>query len=388
MLSRIRLGLRLGLIALLAVALAGVLNVGCSSSPVTSVKKWVGWDKGEEDEEALPPEAKEEVVMVDGKQYVRSKNPYWLTYPEQPEYLYVEKGKEFVGMQQHLINALAKAVGKEKAKAAGKGIPPDKLQELVRAEVDRILREQGLSGFVSRSPGERSAYSGRAVAVIPDLDTPSSYEGLNRTLAVALGDQMNRQKDLKVSSPEQVREALGKAGVTGKLSLSPNIQALGNYLGVQGIVLTGIVPPGAGSEGFLATEIYDTFLGAKSQAIVEPAVGGLKPETVNKFAQGNALRVAANLQNITWFGRVEFVKEGKTYLSLGQNAGLKVGDRLKVVTPGKEVVNPATHASLGFTADIPQGELKVTELLGDTGAVAQVVSGGPFKPNDRVKGVK
>ena len=70
---------------------------------------------------------------------------------------------------------------------------------------------------------------------------------------------------------------------------------------------------------------------------------------------------------------------------VNQAGGLKVGDRLRVVAPGKEVVNPQTHASLGYTSDTPAGEVKVVELLGTTGAVAQGMSGGPFKPNDKVK---
>ena len=93
--------------------------------------------------------------MIDGKPYVRSKNPYWLSEPQAPEYLYVEKGTEFVGAQQYLIHSLAKAIGAQQAKTAGKTIPPDKLQEMVRAEVDRILREQGLGGFVSQGKGGR-----------------------------------------------------------------------------------------------------------------------------------------------------------------------------------------------------------------------------------------
>ena len=108
-------------------------------------------EKGDDDEEIAPPESKEETVMIDGKPYVRSKNPYWLSYPEAPEYIYVEKGREFIGMQHYLIDALAKAVGKEKDKAQGKAIPPDKLQELVKAEVDRILAGAG-SGRL-RLPG-------------------------------------------------------------------------------------------------------------------------------------------------------------------------------------------------------------------------------------------
>ena len=227
---------------------------------------------------------------------------------------------------------------------------------------------------------------GRAVAVIPDLDTPKSYDGMNRTLAMALGSAMGKTKDLKVSAPEQVQEALRKAAVAGKLTLSPNIKALGDALGVQGIVLTGIMPPEGGGQGAMVLQVYDTFTGLQENSIVAPAgAGGLKPQDVTKFAQDNALRVSGDLIKIAWFGRVEFVKEGKVYLSLGQNSGLKVGDRLRVVEPGKEVVNPKTHSVLGYTADIPQGEIKVTELLGNSGAVALPLSGGPFKANDKVK---
>ena len=336
-----------------------------------------------------PPEAQQETVMIDGKPYVRSRNPYWLTYPEQPEYIYVQKGKEFHGLQDYLIKALAEAIGKEKAKSQGRALPPDKLQELVRAEVDRIMKEQGLGGFVSRTQGAAMTVVGRSVAVIPDLDTPSSYEGLNRTLAMALGDSLGRTKDLKVSTPDQVQEARRKAGVVGKLTLSNNIKALGDALGVQGIVLTGVVPPQRGSEGALVLQVFDTFTGLKEDAVVAPAgTGGIKPETVTKFARDNSLRMAGDLLKITWFGRVDFVKDGKLYLNLGESAGLKVGDRLRVVQPGKEVVNPQTHSILGYTADVPQGEVKVTELLGKSAAVAEPVSGGPFKTNDKVKVAK
>ncbi len=377
------LGSLLTLIVLLTFVAAAFS--GCANT-FSSVKKWAGVSPGgEEDEETTPPEAQQEEVMIDGKPYVRSKNPYWLTYPDQPEYLYVEKGREFKGMQQRLVDAIARAVGKEKEKGA-KAIPPDKLQELVKAEVDRVLREQGLGGFVSQGRGEKSPYVGRSVAVIPDLDTPTSSEGLNRNLAIALGDALGRTKDLKVVGMDQVKEALGKAKISGKLSLSSNIKILGDYLGVQGIVLTGIMPPEKGSQGAMVLQIYDTFMGTKEQSIAGTAEAGpLNPGAVTKFANANAMRVGGELVNLRWFGRVEFVKEGKVYLNLGQNAGVKVNDRLKVVAPGKEVVNPSTHAVLGYTSDETQGELKVTELLGNSGAVATASSGGPFKPNDRVR---
>ncbi len=373
-----RFGLALVLIAVL------LLN-GCGAWK--SAKEWAGYGNPDQDEEeTAPPEAQQENVMIDGKPYIRSKNPYWLTYPDQPEYIYVEKGKEFIPMQQRLIEAIAKAVGREKDKAAGKAIPPDKLQEMVKAEVDRILKEQGLGGFVSTAKGQKSPVAGRAVAVIPDTtETPRSQEGLNRTMATSLAEALRRTKDVTVSEDAKVREALNKAGIAGKLGMRPNIQALGDQLGVQGIVLTKVIPPEGSNPGVMVLDVYDTFQGNKLQSVVEPASGGLKPEAATKFAQQNALRVGGELMNMDWFGRVDFVKEGQVYLNLGQNAGLKVGDRLKVVQPGKEVVNPTTHATLGYTSDAAVGELKVTELLGATGAVAQGISGGPFKPGEKVK---
>jgi len=370
----------------LALSLLAVLLLnGCGAW--TSVKEWAGYSTTDQDEEATaPPEAQQETVTIDGKPYVRSKNPYWLTYQDQPEYIYVEKGKEFIPMQQRLIDAVARAVGREREKTAGKAVPPDKLQEMVKAEVDRILREQGLGGFVSKGRGEKSPVAGRAVAVLPDTkETPRSQEGMNRTLASSLAEALRRTKDVTVVGDEKVREALNKAGIAGKLSLRPNIQALGDQLGVQGLVLTKVIPPEGSNPGFLVLEVYDTFQGNKVQSVVEPATGGLKTEEVTKFAQKNALRVGGELMNMDWFGRVDFIKEGKVYLSLGQNAGLKVGDRLKVVQAGKEVVNPTTHATLGYTSDTTVGELKVTELLGGTGAVATTMSGGPFKPGEKVK---
>jgi len=386
-----RLFRKFGTLLVLFMFLASVTTVFMGCGTWNSVKKWAGYPTtSDEDEEATPPEAQQTTVMIDGKPYVRSKNPYWLTYPDQPEYLYVQKGKQFVGMQQYLMNALAKRITAQQAKYAGKTIPPDKLQEMVRAEVDRILREQGLGGFVSQAKGGAPVgYVGRSVAVIPDLDTPRSYDGLNRTLAMALGEAMGRTKDLRVKTPDQVQEALRKAAVPGKLSLPPNIKALGDALGVQGIVLTGVIPPSGGAQGAMVLQVYDTFSGLQTDAIVAPAAtGAVNPAAVSKFAQGNALRMAGDLIRMPWFGRVDFIKEGKVYLNLGESAGLKVGDRLRVVLPGKEVVNPQTHSILGYTADIPQGEIKVTELLGKSAAVATPLNGGPFKANDKVKAIK
>jgi len=381
---KIRSVTRWGLLLFLAVILAS----GCGTWK--SVKHWAGYtNTGEDTGEVVPPESQQQTVMIDGKPYVRSKNPYWLTYPNQPEYIYVQKGREFVGAQQMLINSLTESVLKKQQQLAGKTISPDKLQEMVQAEVSRILQQQGLTGFVSRPQGASTVMTGRAVAVIPDLGTPGSLRGMNRTLSMAMGDALGKTRAIKVSTPTQVDEALGKAGAINKSNISSNIKALGDALGVQAIVLTGLVPPQGGSQGAMVLQVYNAFTGLQEDALVAPVTKGpATAETVTKFAKNNVLRISGDLAKIPWFGRVAFIKEGKVYLNLGENSGLKVGDLLKVVAPGKEVINPTTNRVLGYTADISQGEVKVTELLGDSAAVATPLSGGPFKPDDKVKATK
>jgi hypothetical protein len=376
------------LYALLPLLTVALLLGGCGgSSPMASVKKWMGYGPPDEDEETkAPPEAVQEEVVIDGKTYVRSRNPYYQTYPDQPEYIYAEKGTEYVGIQGFLIKSLAKALGREQAKKGA--VPPEKLQELVRQEVERVLREQGLGAYVSRTKGAPSPVVGRFVGVLANPETSPELLGSNRSLATAVADVLSRQKDLKVAGPEQVKAAMATAKVSSGVKTPAAIRALGDALGVQALVLTDLVPPTKGAPGYMVIEVYDTFLGAKVEGIAGSLEGSPSPQMLNQFAQANAAKTTMAILNQDWFGRVEFVKEGKVYLSLGQNAGLKAGDRLKVVLPGKEILNPTTRASLGYTADETQGELKVKELLGTTGAVAEVVSGGPFKSGDKVKAAR
>jgi len=371
---------------LILVLAAGMVLAGCSAAKRTwrSVSGTRAPDPDLEAETKAPPESVEEEVVIDGKTWVRSKNPYYLTMPDEPEYIYMQKGREFKGLTGWLAASLARSMGVDDK---AKGVPEDKVKEMVRQEVDRILREQGLKAYYAGEKGEPPGVVGRYVAVYPNPETSAGARGANRILAADLTDALSRQKDIKVAEPDKVRAALTQAKLTGDLSQRQNLRALGDAMGVHGLILTGVVPPRGDKPGFLVLEVYDTFMGHKVDGIAYPVEGTPDSADLLKFVQNNAVKVSAALIDVEWFGRVEFTKEENVYLSFGQNAGLKVGDRLRVVKPGQEVINPTTHASLGFTSDEPKGELKVTELLGDTGAVARVVHGGPFQTNDKVKAI-
>ncbi len=378
-------------ILMAVLSLAAVLApLGCSRAKDTW-RKMAGTRAPDADLEAeakAPPESVMEEVVIDGKTWVRSRNPNWNVIPGEPEYIYAEKGREMIGLSGFLLAGLARRLGVDQKSKAGAGVPEDKVQELVRKEVDRILKEEGLKAFASQDKGKPVGIVGRYVGVYPNPEVPRDMEGPSRTLASSLADAISGQKDLRVAPPEKVRAGFDKANVVGSVKKRQNLRALGDVLGVHGLILAGVVAPSGKNPGFMVLELYDTYLGNKIDGIAYPVEGRPDAAAIQKFARNNALRVSAGLMNVDWFGRVEFTKEGEVYLSLGENAGLKVGDRLKVVAPGKEVINPATQASLGFTSDESRGELKVRELLGDTGAVATVMSGGPFKANDKVKAAK
>jgi hypothetical protein len=378
----------MSLVVIIMVAVV-LVPVGCSNlkDKWRRVSGTRAPDSDLEEEARTPPEARQDEVVIDGKVWIRSRNPYYLTMPNEPEYIYAEKGKELKTFQSMLIASVARKLGLDK-KAQEGGVPPEKVQEMVHQEVDRLLREQGLRAVYSQEKGRPVSAVGRYVAVAPNPDNARSTEGTNNSLAAALTDYLSRLKDLKVAGPEKVRTALAKAKGAGTATQRQALQTLGDTTGIQALILTRVVPPSGRNPSFLVLEVYDTFRGIKSDGIAYPVEGTLDSVTMQRFVRINSLRVAAALMEVDWFGRVEFVKGDNVYLSLGDSAGLKVGDRLKVVVPGQEVVNPTTHASLGFTSDESQGLLKITELLGKSGAIAQVISGGPFKPNDKVRALK
>ena len=327
-------------------------------------------------------------MVIDGKTYVKSRNPYYLTYPAEPEFVYAEKGKEFTGLGDTMAKLRGQYLGKS-SKTTGGGVPPEQVQELVRQEVARIMREQGRGGelFVSKVKSP-SPYSGRAVAVIPDLSsTPKGYDGLNLTVANNLRADLQRQRDLVVVPEAATKEAETKMP-SRKLANSRSIQALGNALGVQGVIITQIIPPGyKDTSGYVAIALYETFNGAEVKTVLEPFTAGTSKTDVAQLAVNKSSALLANeVRSLEWFGRIEFTKGDQIYVNVGNNTGLRPGKLLQVVQPGKEVTNPQTNAVLGYTGDIHRGELKVTEILGNNAAATVAVSGGPFQPNDRVKG--
>ena len=87
---------------------------------------------------------------------------------------------------------------------------------------------------------------------------------------------------------------------------------------------------------------------------------------------------------VKWSGRVAQVEGNTLYVNAGRETGLEVGDVLNVYRPGKEIKDPSTGLSLGFTENLI-GQATVTGFFGQDGSTAVPNSGIGFSVNDIVR---
>jgi len=90
-------------------------------------------------------------------------------------------------------------------------------------------------------------------------------------------------------------------------------------------------------------------------------------------AAGYIIKQAAS---ISWVGQIVDVQGTSFYINAGANAGLKVGDSLKVSTVARELIDPATGVSIG-RIEQPLGEARI-EQVEEQYAIASI--GGSYQP--------
>ena len=91
------------------------------------------------------------------------------------------------------------------------------------------------------------------------------------------------------------------------------------------------------------------------------------------------------LDLLEWTTTVAKVEGDNLYVNAGNSSGLRIGDTLEVFEPGKEIINPVTNFSMGWTTGQLKGAIRVTDLFGIDAAIGKVLQGKGFSPNDVVK---
>ena len=129
---------------------------------------------------------------------------------------------------------------------------------------------------------------------------------------------------------------------------------------------------GAGNQDMTSSNFASTIIG---EAVYD-AVGKLSAQLESK---ASSLPVVENKVE----GTIADVAGSMVVLNVGKNAGLKVGDKLNVERPIKEVKDPDTGKVLRVLSD-KIGEVVITEV-DDVSAVGKYTGNQPAKIKDKVK---
>lgn len=129
---------------------------------------------------------------------------------------------------------------------------------------------------------------------------------------------------------------------------------------------------GAGNQDMTSSNFAATIIG---EAVYD-AVGKLSAQLESKAASLPVVEVKIE-------GTIADVAGSMVVLNVGKNAGLKVGDKLNVERPIKEVKDPDTGKVLRVLSD-RIGEVVITEV-DDVSAVGKYTGSQPPKVKDKVK---
>jgi curli biogenesis system outer membrane secretion channel CsgG len=91
------------------------------------------------------------------------------------------------------------------------------------------------------------------------------------------------------------------------------------------------------------------------------------------------------LDFLDWETTIAKIQGEDLYINAGRLSGLRIGDVLEIFGPGKEIINPTTKFSLGWTTGQLKGAIRITDLFGVDAAIGKVVQGQGFATNDVVK---
>jgi hypothetical protein len=91
------------------------------------------------------------------------------------------------------------------------------------------------------------------------------------------------------------------------------------------------------------------------------------------------------LDLLDWTTTIAKIEGDNLYINAGKLSGLRIGDALEIYEPGREIIQPITKFSLGWTTGQLKGTIRVTELFGVDAAIGKVVQGNGFSSNDVVK---
>jgi hypothetical protein len=253
----------------------------------------------------------------------------------------------------------------------------------------------------------------RKVAILSfENDTTYKEEKIGEAVAKILSDKLEATQRVVTLDKSVVSEALNREGFKFENLTDPSvIKRAHQSLGIQAVVLGTVTDVSLLSSK--ASETSDeevTFATSKVEIrLIDASTGNLLKTFIGRspifgtketgeYSRSKAVLKAIDLglndildgflrqlDLLDWATTIARVEGENIYLNAGKLSGIRIGDTLDIFEPGKEIFNPTTNLSLGWTTGKLKGVMKVVDLFGVDAAVGRIVQGAGFSSNDIVK---
>jgi hypothetical protein len=284
----------------------------------------------------------------------------------------------------------------------------------------RTERETTITSMPSRplySPGPSLPFFQlgfkKKVAIL-DFENKTTYkdEQIGEAVAKKLSDKLESSQRIVAVDSTVVSEMLSREGLKFETLVDPSAMKQAHQsLGIQAFafgtvhdlsLLSPKVSETSDEEATSATlKLEIRLVDASTGNLLKTFIGrspifGTRETGENSKSKAVLKAIELSLDDIfdgflrqvdllEWTTTVAKVEGDNLYVNAGKSSGLRIGDTLEVFEPGKEIINPVTNLSLGWTTGQLKGVIRVTDLFGIDAALGKVVQGQGFNPNDVVK---
>lgn len=362
-------------------------------------------DKGEKVEEADVKPG--DVKVVDGVEYIYTRNRRFQLTPHEPEYVWLRKDQYSPGIFESLTEGgkkerqeLEKRMAKLEEELKKKGLSPQVVypQQLGMLPGMPYMATMPV-GFAYPSPKMR-----RRVIVLPVADkTNYKDEHLNELTTKRLVSRLENTGTIICVDPNTLN-------ISGDITSPRAMRTLNESYGVQAVLrgtLSDIYTSTSKPDGRddrevsfalskIALDILNTETGkalrqltARNPFFLSREKGDMSTEKAKVKAIDLAIELIAEdllrtLLTLDWHARIASIDGEKVFINAGSLSGLQKGDALEVYTPGEQIIDQGTKQPLGRIKGSYKGELEVVELFGVDASWAKVKKPAAFSPTDLV----
>jgi hypothetical protein len=195
-------------------------------------------------------------------------------------------------------------------------------------------------------------------------------------------EQLQRSGIAIIADPAQAMFLAQSAQLTGPEAKSSFAMRLQQEYNVNEVIY--LSAPGLAPGKSVTAEVYDTMGGVMLRGfdVVIPAYKetdqAAKAAAVAEALTGIATRVKELFPNLPWYSKISAVNGNRAYITAGKEAGLRVGQTLKIYRGGKAM------KGLGFAPGSKIGVLEVDGFVGPNAAFCAIKDGQGIESSDVV----